>query len=187
MSEPSTDTGSAGRTGNENPGLIHTCFGHGAGKTSRAVGLAIRAAGSGLNVHFIQFMKSGDSGEVGVLKTIPGISYRCPGRHTFIMGGGPRDLHFQHAAQAYEWALEAARAGTHVLVCDEILNTLPFGLLEEQHLLDLIALCRGRTELMMTGRDAPAAIIEASDYVTELVMHKHPYNRGVQARKGVEF
>jgi ATP:corrinoid adenosyltransferase len=89
LSEPSTDTGSAGRTGNENPGLIHTCFGHGAGKTSRAVGLAIRAAGSGLNVHFIQFMKSGDSGEVGVLKTIPGISYRCPGRHTFIMGGGP--------------------------------------------------------------------------------------------------
>ena len=70
-------------------GLIHICFGQGVGKTIRADGLAIRAARAGLQVDFVQFMKSGNSGEVAILNGIGGIRYWCPGEHPFIMPRGP--------------------------------------------------------------------------------------------------
>lgn len=168
-------------------GYIHVYFGEGVGKTTRAVGLAVRAAGEGLRVGFVQFMKSGTSAEVAILDQIPNISYFCPGKHPFILTKGPESVHVQHAHRALERALHLAREPIQVLVCDEILNTLIFTLLEEEALLNLMETCRGRMDLIMTGRLAPPAIIEAADYVTELVQIKHPYYSGVRARKGIEY
>lgn len=174
-------------TGVEGLGRIHVCYGRGAGKTTKAVGLAVRAAGAGLRVTFIQFMKSGNSSEVNILKTIANLHYRCPGRHSFILDSGPEAAHFEHARQALLWAREAVDAGEQVLVCDEILNTLLFGLLKVDQLKDLINRCRDRVELVMTGSDAPPEIIDAADYVTELLQTKHPYYSGTKARRGIEF
>ena len=156
------------------------------GKTTRAVGLAVRAAGEGVRVVFVQFLKSGTSAEVGVLEKIENIRYWCPGRHPFITPRGADPVHYRHARDAYQFALSAART-CQVLICDEILDTLIFHLLEKQQLLQLIECCKGRVELVMTGRNASSDLIEAADYVTELVQVKHPYYKGAKARKGIEY
>lgn len=168
-------------------GLVHLCYGTGAGKTSRCIGLAVRAAGAGLRVTWVQFMKSGDSSEVAVLRQIPGIAFFCPGHHPFITPAGPQDVHFSHAAQALAQAHQALQDGAQVLICDELLNTVLFGLLSNAQLLDLMSAARGRCELMLSGAAADPSLIEAADYATELVMRKHPYYQGIPARKGVEF
>ena len=149
--------------------------------------MAIRAAGEGLRVEFIQFMKSGTSGEVAVFKKVPNIRYQCPGEHPFIMSRGPEPVHFDHASQALKYAWEALKNQTHLLICDEILDTIIFGILEKERISDLMKACKGRVELVMTGRDAPVEFIDAADYVTELTQIKHPYYQGARARKGIEY
>lgn len=168
-------------------GLVHLYFGQGVGKTTRALGLAVRASVENIAIEFIQFMKSGSSGEVAALRKIPNIRYRCPGKHPFIMSRGPEAVHFKHAAKAYGFALEAVENGTRLLICDEILDTLVFDLLTRKQLLDLMDACRGKVELVMTGMHAPLELVKAADYVTEMSQIKHPYYKGVRARKGIEY
>ncbi len=168
-------------------GMIHACYGRGSGKTTRAIGLAVRATGAGLRVTFIQFMKSGDSGEVDVLRWIPRIKYYCPGRHPFIKPSGPEAVHLEHSRKALEHAHEAVENGADVLVCDEILNTLIFGVLTVESVTELMELCRGNVELVMTGSDAPDEIVRAVDYATEFIQKKHPYYSGLPARRGIEL
>lgn len=168
-------------------GLIHICCGSGVGKTSRAVGLAIRAAGAGLHVDFVQFLKSGNSGETAIFKEIPNIDYRCPGEHPFIISQGPDAVHYEHAEKALKYALEAIERGTNLLICDEMLDTLLFNLLEKEQIIELMETCKNKVELVMTGRDASPEFIEAADYVTEFVQKKHPYYKGARARKGIEY
>ncbi len=167
--------------------MIHICYGQGAGKTSRAVGLAIRAAGRGLQVDFVQFMKSGNSGEVAIFERIPEIRYWCPGEHPFIMSYGPDQVHYEHATQGLEYAFSAAESGAHLLICDEILDTVIFHILKKEQILELMQRCKNRVELVMTGRDAAPEFIRCADYVTELVQIKHAYYHGARARKGIEY
>jgi cob(I)alamin adenosyltransferase len=168
-------------------GLLHLYYGAGVGKTSRVVGLAVRAAGAGIRVDFVQFMKSGGSAEVAAFERLPEIHYRCPGRHPFILSRGPDQRHYEHAASALSMAHAAVRERTRLLICDEILDTLLFGLLEERELMDLADRCKGRVELVMTGRKAPAELLARADYATEFVQIKHPYYTGAKARKGIEY
>lgn len=168
-------------------GLVHIYYGQGVGKTTRAVGLAIRAAGVGLKVNFIQFMKSGNSGEILIFANIPNIRYQCPGRHPFILSRGPDRVHYEHASKAFGYALEAVAEGAQLLICDEILDTLIFGLLKEEQVRDLIEKCKGEIELVMTGANASWSLIEQADYVTEYKQIKHAYYAGAKARKGIEF
>jgi len=147
----------------------------------------MRAAGSGLQVDIVQFMKSGTSAEVVIYKQIPNIQYWCPGKHPFIMTRGPRPVHHKHAAKALDFAFEAIERGTNILICDEILDTIIFNVLQKEQLLELIKKCRNKIELVMTGINAPAEILEMADYVTELVQVKHAYYSGARARKGIEY
>jgi cob(I)alamin adenosyltransferase len=157
------------------------------GKTSRCIGLAVRASAAGARVVWVQFMKGADSGEAPVLSALPNVSYRCPGPHPFILAEGPRPIHHQHAEQALHFAHQAVGEGAEVLICDEILNTVIFEVLQEAQLLDLMDRCRGATELVMSGADAAAEICSRADYVTEFVQRKHPYYAGHQARRGIEY
>jgi len=171
----------------EGYGFIHVCFGQGVGKTSRCIGLAVRAAGAGLFVTWVQFMKSDDSSEAEVLGRTLKIDYRCPGKHPFIFSAGPKPVHYEHAKSALRMAKGAVKKGTTVLICDEILNTVVFGVLDKSQLLDLMDTCRGKTELVMSGTDAAPEIIASADYVTEFVQRKHPYYSGHLARQGIEY
>ena len=177
----------SGLINNKGLGLSHIYYGLGVGKTTRTVGLALRAAGCGILVDFVQFLKPGTSAEVAVLKKIPNIRYRCPGKHPFIMSKGTQPVHFKHVEKGYKYILEAIENGSQLLICDEILDTILFGLLEKERLLDLMERCKGKVELMMTGRTAPTELIEKADYVTELVQIKHPYYSGAKARRGIEY
>ena len=168
-------------------GLVHIYYGQGVGKTTGAVGLAMRAAGCNLQVDIVQFMKSGTSSEVAIFKQIPNIRYWCPGKHPFIMTSGPRPVHFEHAAKALDFAFDAIEKGTNLQVCDELLDTLIFNVLKKEQILELIKKCKFKIELVMTGINAPADIMEMADYVTELVPLKHAYYSGARARKGIEF
>ncbi len=168
-------------------GLIHVCFGQGVGKSTRSVGLAVRAAASGLRVFFVQFMKSGDSAEVKVLSDTANIVYRCPGKHSFILSKGPQAEHYEHAEEALWYAKRALKEGAEVIICDEMLSAVVFEVITVQQVLNLIARCRKRAELIMTGIDASPEIIAASDYATEFVQVKHPYYKGHMARKGIEY
>jgi cob(I)alamin adenosyltransferase len=168
-------------------GLIHIYYGSGVGKTTRAVGLAVRAAGEGYEVHFVQFMKSGHSGETAIFALVPNIHYWCPGEHPFILTSGPQAEHYDHANKALTYAMAVAEKGTHLLICDEILDTLIFDILQKEQILELIGKCKGRAELVMTGRSAPAEILAQADYSTEFVQIKHPYYSGSAARKGIEY
>jgi cob(I)alamin adenosyltransferase len=138
-------------------------------------------------VDFVQFMKSGHSGEVSIFNRIPQIRYRCPGEHPFIMSKGPQPVHYEHAEKALAYALEAPERGTQLLICDEILDTVLFRLLDADRLMQVMECCKGRIELVMTGRDAPPDLIRSADYVTELVQVKHPYYSGARAREGIEY
>jgi len=168
-------------------GLIHIYYGSGVGKTTRAIGLAIRAAGEGLQVDFVQFMKSGNSGETAIFALVPNIHYWCPGEHPFILSSGPQAKHYDHANKALTYALAVAEKGPHLLICDEILDTLIFGILQKDQILELIGKCKGSVELVMTGRSAPAELLDQADYATEFVQIKHPYYSGSVARKGIEY
>lgn len=168
-------------------GLIHVYYGQGVGKTTRAVGLAVRAAGEGIEVHFVQFMKSGKSGETLIFSRTPNIHYWCPGDHPFILSSGPQAEHFEHAARAFEYAFAVAEKEAQLLICDEILDTLIFDTLQKEQILELIKKCKGKVELVMTGRYAPSEILEEADYATEFVQIKHPYYNGYVARKGIEY
>jgi cob(I)alamin adenosyltransferase len=178
------------RTGyihDEGLGLIHACYGHGVGKTTRSIGLAIRAAGAGLKVTYVQFMKSGTSSEIKIFHDIPNIKFRCPGKHPFILSRGPQPVHYEHAESALWYAKEAVKKGQNLIICDEILTTLIFDVLSEEHILDLIRRCRRKVELVLTGVDVPPGIMEAVDYATEFLQVKHPYYRGHIARRGIEY
>jgi cob(I)alamin adenosyltransferase len=168
-------------------GLFHLYYGQGVGKTTRAIGLAIRAAGEGLRVDFVQFLKSGTSAEVNIFKQIENIHYWCAGRHPFIMPRGTQPVHHNHAEKGYQFALDAIENGSQVLICDEILDTLLFELLKPDQLIDLVDRCRSHVEIVMTGRNAPPTLIDAADYVTELIQVKHPYYKGARARRGIEY
>jgi len=133
-------------------------------------------------------MKSGASGEVAILKQIPNIHYRCPGKHPFIMSGGPRAVHYEHAAKASEYALEAVATGSQLIICDEMLDTVIFEILEPAKLLELVEKCKAENiELVMTGRSASPELVRRADYVTEFIQIKHPYYNGAKSREGIEY
>lgn len=124
---------------------------------------------------------------MNIFEKIENIHYRCPGKHPFIMPRGTQPIHHRHAEQAYQAAIDAVDHDCQLLICDEILDTILFDLLNQEQLFDLVNRCRGKVELVMTGRNAPSALIKAADYVTELVQIKHPYYQGARARKGIEY
>jgi len=140
-----------------------------------------------MQVDFVQFMKSGNSGETRIFEKIPNINYFCPGKHPFILSKGPETAHYEHAEKALAYSLDAVERGTHLLICDEILNATLFRLLKKEQLIGLMEGCRRKVELVMTGSDAPPELIRMADYSTEFVQKKHPYYRGAKARKGIEL
>jgi len=171
----------------EDRGMVHAIFGTGPGKTSRAIGLAIRMAGAGGKVIFVQFMKSGDSSEVELLKNIPEIRYLCPGKMPFILPKGPKKEHYDHARQALDWAREASGGDCDLLICDEILDALYFRLIPLDLVMNLVRHRNPATELVLTGADLPGELFDEADYVTQLIQVKHPYYRGASARRGIEY
>jgi cob(I)alamin adenosyltransferase len=170
-------------------GLVQVYTGDGKGKSTAAFGLALRAMGRGLKVKIVQFLK-GDTryGEMIALKEFPAIEVVQFGSPEFVNPLQPREEDRQMAREALEHGREAMLSGRFQLVImDEIHVAAKLGLITVEDILALIKERPKRVELVLTGRDADPQVIEASDLVTEMTLVKHPYQKGITARYGIEF
>ena len=171
-------------------GLVQIFTGNGKGKTTAALGTVLRAAGHGLKVFVIFFMK-GDYpyGEYSTLSRLPNVKVASFGLRQFIRKTD--SVNPEEKAQA-EAALAASREAVtgglyDLVVLDEINVALYFKLIEPDEVVQLIRDKPPHVELIMTGRNADSRLIEMADLVTEMVKIKHPFDKGIKARKGIEY
>ena len=170
-------------------GLIHIYCGDGKGKTTAALGLALRAAGSGKKALLLQFFKDGKSSEFAALKQVEGIDVIAQTK-AFGFSWTLTDSEKKEAAAYYSGLLEEAfaRAGDYgLLVLDEAMSACTSGMIGEARLLELLKGRPEELEVVLTGRNPSEALLAAADYVTEMCKRKHPFEKGVPARKGIEF
>ena len=171
--------------------LVHIYTGEGKGKTTASIGLAVRAAGAGMKVLFVQFFKedSAPSGEKEVLKAVGVELVRSNCRHP-LFTGARTDLEAVRASVVgtYEAAKEKLMSGGYNLaVFDEIMSAINGGWIKIDDILSFLDSRPKDLEVVLTGRNAPVELMQSADYVTEMLKIKHPFDNGVQARKGIEY
>ena len=170
-------------------GLIQVYTGNGKGKTTAALGLALRAVGHGLKVLFIQFMKGNiDYGELESSKKLsPYLTIKQMGRETFVSKANPDPIDIKLAQDGFALAKKAISNEEYsIVILDEINVAIDYGLIPLSDLLHLLDTKPKGIELILTGRNAKPEIIDKADLVTEMVERKHYYKKGVSARKGIE-
>lgn len=168
--------------------LIHT--GSGKGKTTAAFGLALRALGQGFNVLILQFMKGRKNiGEIKALThTDLPLEIKQFGRDVFFKSRTCELIDIYLATKGLTAFCEAMADGRYdLIILDEIILAIDFGLLKLEEVKEAIAQKPPELHLILTGRNAPAELIEMADLVTEMREIKHHYNRGVAAQKGIEY
>jgi len=186
-------------------GLVHVLTGDGNGKTTSAIGIAVRAASRGMKVAFVQFLKGGLSSELPALEKL-GIVVVSRTKHCsrqreheaqlkenghisfcrdcFVINGMDRLL----VSAAFEKAKKMCAGGEYgLVVLDEIFWAMKEGLVSEGDVLALVKARAQNCELILTGRGATRAIEEASDYVTYVNKEKHPFDKGVISRCGIDY
>jgi len=169
-------------------GLIQVYFGNGKGKTTAALGLALRAAGRGKEVLIIQFMKKWDYGELHSIQLIPQITIKTFGTKDFVHKGKAKEIDYQEAKKAFIEGVQAANSGQYdMIIFDELNVAIYFELLELQEVVDFLEEKPEEVEIIITGRNTPKEIIDKADLVTEMCEIKHPYQKGIQARIGIEY
>jgi len=168
-------------------GYIHIYTGNGKGKTTAALGLAIRAAGAGLQVFLAQFLKGGHYSEHNsLIRLSEEITVEQFGMPDFIKGK-PSIADIEAARSGFNKVKTAMLSGRFdMIIIDEGNVAVSLGLLTKQDIFDLIAMKPEAMELVITGRDALPEIIDKADLVTEMKAIKHYYDNGVNARVGVE-
>ena len=168
-------------------GYVHVYTGDGKGKTTAALGLALRAAGAGLKVFIAQFMKLGDYSEIKALERLGGgVTVEQYGIGRFIRGN-PDPADIDAARRGLERVRQVFAAGCHrVVILDEANTAAACGLFAPVDLLDLVNARPDEVELVLTGRNAAPEIVARADLVTEMKMVKHYYQAGVAARVGIE-
>jgi cob(I)alamin adenosyltransferase len=170
-------------------GLVQVYTGNGKGKTTAALGLALRAAGRELRVCMIQFMKGGGpyGEQLSADRLAPYLTIIQTGRRDWIRKGDASPEDRELASNALSLATETLTGGGYDLVIlDEINNAVHYGLVSVDDVLALIGRKPSSVELILTGRNAHARIIEAADLVTEMREIKHYYSKGIPARTGIE-
>ena len=167
-------------------GYVQVYTGNGKGKTTAALGLALRASGAGLKVYIQQFAKKNEYSEIKALRGIRNIRVSQCGSGSFITGK-PGEADIECAKRGFR---EAKRnifsKNFDLVILDEINIAMKLGLIKTSDVTDLIKRRPGSVELVMTGRDCPAVVRRSADLVTVMVDKKHPFRRGVVGRKGIE-
>jgi len=191
-------------------GLVQVYTGEGKGKTTSSLGLSIRAIGQGYKIYMIQFLKSGDTGELfSIKKYIPNMTITQFGKEAIadkqlkvfefdgqgdLNGAGgeynflPDEAEKEPARRALEHAFNIINSGQYnIVILDEINCAMHKGIIQVEDVLKLIEQKPEHVELILTGRDAPHQILERADLVSEIMMRKHPWEKGIDARRGIEF
>jgi cob(I)alamin adenosyltransferase len=169
-------------------GYIHTYTGSGKGKTTAALGLGLRAAGAGYKVYMIQFMKGRRYSELESIEKIQNFDVIQYGRDEFVSKENPENIDINLAQEGFAHAQETIKKEKYdMIILDEINVAIDFNLINLKDLLNLIKNKPEKLEIILTGRYSHPEIIKISDIVTEMLEIKHPYQKGIIARKGVDF
>lgn len=177
----------------EQRGLLMVHTGEGKGKTTAALGLAVRAWGDGLRVLILQFIKGGwKYGELHAIETLAQAEGRIEVRQLGLgfthKGETPKSEHLRAAKRALAIAEKEITSGNwDMIILDEINYAVNFGLISEQELAELLAKRPGNLHLVCTGRNAPDVLLQQADLITEMKKIRHPFESGIKAQKGIEF
>lgn len=169
--------------------MIQVYTGNGKGKTTAALGLAMRAAGHGFKVYMIQFMKGRTNyGELETARLIPNFEIVQFGRPSFVDKDNPAKEDVEEAKEALEHARKILMSGKYdVVILDEVNVAIEWGLLDVQDVLELLDNKPDSTELVLTGRYAHPKVLERADLATEVVEVQHPFKKGIHSRKGIDY
>ncbi|MDZ7798627.1 MAG: cob(I)yrinic acid a,c-diamide adenosyltransferase [Patescibacteria group bacterium] len=168
--------------------MIQVYTGEGKGKTTAALGLALRALGAGFRVLIIQFMKKGDYSEIKALKKFNNLEIKQFGSHKFIDKSKIKKEDFERAEKGLAYAIKKIKNKKYNLVIlDEINVALDFGLIKKDRLIKFLKNNSLSTEIVLTGRNAHDKIIKLADLVTIMNKNKHYFDQGLKARKGIEY
>lgn len=172
-------------------GMIHIYCGDGKGKTTAATGLAVRAAGAGMQVLFARFLKNENSGELRILDQIPEIEVlHLEKSYGFYRTLSDSDKAKMTAMYRKLWQNieEKITSGAYdMLVTDELMAAYNYGILEQESVHRFLENKPEKLEIVMTGRNPSERLMELSDYISEIKKVRHPFDQQVTARKGIEF
>jgi len=186
-------------------GKVHLYYGDGKGKTTAAVGLAVRAFGAGFDVMFVQFLKDGNSSEISVLRDrlgIPVLAEKVTPHMSFAMTALEKTktlaCHERIWGKAMVWAgcndsgmnngnSPSKESSGRIIILDEILGAIEAGLFPEGKVIAFLDHRPADLEVVLTGRNPSPEIIRRADYCSQIVCSAHPYKKGTAARKGIEF
>jgi cob(I)alamin adenosyltransferase len=176
-------------TAKNGQGLVQVFTGNGKGKTTAALGTVLRAAGHGLKIFVVFFMKGDYTyGEFETLLKLPNVEVLKSGFRQFTDPLNIKPEEKEQAAAAMAAAGKAINSGKYdLVVLDEVNVALEYKLIELDDVIKLIANKPAGVELILTGRYADNRILELADLVTEMVKVKHPFDKGIKARKGIEY
>ena len=167
-------------------GLLHLYWGDGKGKTTAAMGLALRALGAGKRVVIVQFLKGGNSGEIPLLARLGAEIYRGKAGQKFVFQmneaekAATRDLQNRNLAAA-------TTEDADLLVLDEAGSAWELDMVDKALLQKAVLERPAEQECVLTAHAAPQWMLDAADYATEMKCHRHPYQRGISARQGIEY
>jgi cob(I)alamin adenosyltransferase len=169
-------------------GCIHIYTGDGKGKTTASIGLAVRAQGAGLKVLFVQFLKGQQTSELEPLKKIGVTVKRADAVTKFIpyMTEQEKQGCFQGQQSCFKETSELLD-NYDVVILDEVIGAVTTGMLPLAEVINMIKTKPEHLELVLTGRQPPEELVELADYVSEIKAIKHPYDKGIKARKGIEY
>ncbi len=171
-------------------GLIHIYCGDGKGKTTAAVGLAVRCAGRGNKVLLVQFLKSRDSGELYSLAKLPDIEVirgKESKKFTFQMNEEEKHaLLIEHNKMFEQVLAKIKNGGYSLLILDEVIGALNAKVFEMPKLIEFLRHKPENLEVVLTGRNPAPELVEIADYVSEMRKVKHPMDKGIMAREGIE-
>ena len=175
----------------EQMGLLHLYYGDGKGKTTAAIGLAVRAAGSKMKVLFVQFLKTEFSGERHILSHTENVTLTfCPLelKFTFEMDDKEKAQAAKIFKGIFDNAVTTALTEKYdMVVLDEVFEAINAHMLSESEVYEFITNAPSSMEIVMTGHNPPQKFMDCADYITEFKKIKHPYDRGITGRIGIEF
>jgi len=167
--------------------LIQLYTGEGKGKTTAAMGLAIRAAGRGRKVVIVQFLKGTDTGELHSLALIPNITVLRNLECTGFFHTAPPEIRLKITKENNENLRKALALSCDLILLDEVCAAYDLEAVDRKAVDDLLRGFSLEKELVLTGRNPPRHFCDAADYISEIYSVKHPFDRGVQAREGIEY
>ncbi len=172
----------------EKPGLIMVFTGDGKGKTTAAVGQAMRALGHGYRVYMIHFMKGRDYGEFLATEKMANLTIVRAGRDSFVCREKPDPVDAELAREGFVKAEKAVMSGDYdLVVLDEINVAVDYGLIAEEDLISLLKRKPEQVSVILTGRNASPELVKIADMVSEVLAIKHHYDQGADCCKGIEY